>query len=502
MNAIDTIINFVSPAWALKREKARVSLGLLRKYEAASTSDRTKGWTTPSTSADTEIAPALLKLIWRSRDLIRNNPLALRGRKAIVSHLVGSGITTQAVGESKKARALNSLWKRWAEKKVCDRDGHSDIYGLQVLAANAVVESGSVLARRVWVSGKEIPIEIELIEPDHLDLSLTKHLPDGGYIKQGIEFSENKKRRAYWLFTEHPGEANIRLRELKSVRIPAEDIAHIFFKERPGQNLGVPWLASVAITLKDFADFEDAYLTRQKISACFAAFVRDMDVPEDVASGKVKLFDKISPGRVELLPAGKDIVFSNPPAMSGYGEFSKSQKQIIATGLGLTYESLTGDLSQVNFSSGRLGRLDMDRISDLAQWQMFIPLFCDRVFRWFEEACELSGLVSDEEVEVSHTPPKRDIVDIVGETQARKEMVRCGFKTPSEAIREHGYDPDTFYAEYAADLEKIDALGIVLDIDARQEQKIAAAKSGSNYTDIKKEKQEDEEKSDSAEPAS
>ena len=46
--------------------------------------------------------------------------------------------------------------------------------------------------------------------------------------------------------------------------------------------------------------------------------------------------------------------------------------------------------------------------------------------------------------------------------------VRGGIQTFSEALRERGYDPDTFWDEYKADLEELDRRGIVLDSDARQ----------------------------------
>ena len=45
--------------------------------------------------------------------------------------------------------------------------------------------------------------------------------------------------------------------------------------------------------------------------------------------------------------------------------------------------------------------------------------------------------------------------------------VRAGIMTLAEAIRERGYDPDEFLAEYATFSKKLDDLKIVLDSDPR-----------------------------------
>ena len=467
MNFLDGIISYIAPIWGLKRQKARSSIELARKYEAASTSDRTKGWITSSSSADYEIVPALLRLIFRSRDLIRNNPYALKGRRAIVSHVIGSGIT----GEPEEP-ALKEHWKEWAESMSCDFDDHNDFYGLQTIATTTIVESGSCLVRRIWREPDEnnpIPLQIQLLEPDHIDFQLTKNLPDGGYIKQGIEFDKDGKKIAYWIFKEHPGEKGIILnKSWKSIRVPKEDIKHIFFKERPGQNHGVPWLSVIAILLRDFAEFEDAQLVRQKIAACYAAFVRDLEMPENIG-GERKLIEKISPGRIEILPPGKDIVFANPPGVDGNGEFIKSLKQAIASGLGITYENLTSDLSNVNFSSARIGQQQENRMVEQWRWQMIIPEFCDTVWAWFYIACEVAGIIGYKKKpgRIEWTPPKREFIDPIKEVDAMKNAVRAGFKTQSEAIRECGYDPERFFEEYANDLKRLDELGIKLDTDPR-----------------------------------
>ena len=51
---------------------------------------------------------------------------------------------------------------------------------------------------------------------------------------------------------------------------------------------------------------------------------------------------------------------------------------------------------------------------------------------------------------------------------AYQRNIRTGIMTLSEAIRERGYDPDDLLAEMKADNAKLDAMGLVLDSDARR----------------------------------
>ena len=53
----------------------------------------------------------------------------------------------------------------------------------------------------------------------------------------------------------------------ETVRLPAEDIVHLFHPLAPGQLRGVSWLAPVLLRLHELDAFEDATLARQKVAA-------------------------------------------------------------------------------------------------------------------------------------------------------------------------------------------------------------------------------------------
>jgi capsid protein len=139
------------------------------------------------------------------------------------------------------------------------------------------------------------------------------------------------------------------------------------------------------------------------------------------------------------------------------------------------YFVLTGDYSQVNFSSGRMGWLEFQRCIEQWRWNMVIPRFLDPTFRWFEQIAALVG-VPDEGYTHGWTAPRREMIDPLKEIEAILLAVKGGLQSLPEAIREIGYDPDEVIAQIEEHNSKLDAKKIVIDSDPRQDPKRLAAK--------------------------
>jgi lambda family phage portal protein len=473
-NWIDRLIAYFAPNAAASRLRGRLAVNAfekaLRSYEGASKGRRTSGWKTSGSSVNAENANALDILRSRSRDLIRNNPYAARAVGVIVSNTVGTGIAIQPTDD--KSGVVRELWKAWGETKQCDADGRLNIYGLQALVLRTIVESGEVIIRRrrrLSSDPLDVPLQLQILEPDFLDHTKNGDVSGGGYIIQGVEFDALGRRIGYWLYDRHPGDVStISKFSLQSKRIPAEDILHLYRMERSGQVRGVPWCAPVMLRLRDFDEYEDAQLVRQKIAACFTAFVQDMESPADAVTAKSNLGEMLEPGAIENLPPGKTVTLANPPGVTGYSEYSSCALHAIAAGMGVTYESMTGDLSQVNYSSGRMGWLEFHRNIESWRWLMMIPGFCEPIWSWFLEAAVLKAGKKVRVAPATHTPPAREMIDPTKEIPAARDAIRAGIKTVSETIREQGYDPKSHLEEYRQDMADLDQLGIVLDSDARK----------------------------------
>ena len=144
------------------------------------------------------------------------------------------------------------------------------------------------------------------------------------------------------------------------------------------------------------------------------------------------------------------------------------QLHAIAAGVGLTYELLTGDLSQVNYSSIRAGLIEFRRRMEALQWQLLVPGLCQPVWRRFVLAAQAAGKLPDGEIGVDWTAPRFEAVDPMKDIQADILAVRAGVMTLKEAIARQGYEPAQVLAEIAAINTELDALGITLDTDPRR----------------------------------
>ena len=433
-----------------------------RNYQAASKGKRLSRWAHNSGDANASIGTSLKTLRERSRDLRRNSPYAKRGIDVVTANVIGKGITTQSSNEN-----IQKLWKEWAGTTACDFDGRNNFKGLQRIVMDAVAESGEVLIRRRIVAGLKFPVQYQILESDFLDTTKTISSANGHRIIQGIEFDANGKLVGYHLYETHPGSIDTAL-SLKSNLILKEEIKHIFRQERPGQIRGVPWLSPVMVKIKDLDDYEDAQLVRQKIAACFTAFVQDISAdcaaPEDSDSGEFG--ELLEPGAIEELPPGKTITFADPPSVENYKEFTSAQIRAVSIGLGLSFEAFSGDLSETNYSSARMGHLEMSRNIDAWRQHIIIGQMLDPVVDDFNFMLSLMGIQSSNN-EMTHTPPMREMIDPTKEIPAMIKSVRAGFSSRTETITSMGRDPKVIEDQIKKDNDKADSLGLILDSDPR-----------------------------------
>ncbi len=478
---LDQAISWFSPSWGLKRSRARSAAAVLLSYEGARVDRRTAGWLTSDTSANTEIGPALSWLRQRARDLVRNNAYGARAVAELAGQAVGTGIRATAVprnGDKALKQQIKDAWDIWCDE--CDADGQLDFYGLQRLVVRTVIESGECLIRkrpRYPDDGFHVPLQLQVLEPDYLDTNKTVDTQTGTII-QGVEFDLLGRRIAYWLFPRHPGDAGLsyaRQFSITSQRVPAELILHVYQKDRQ-QVRGVPWFAPVVIHLRDLDEYREAEIVRKKIEACFATFVTQAEGPEGPSLGEVQpeqngdqSVEALEPGIIRYLKPGEEVSFGQPTGHGeGYRDFMRDMQTEIASGLGLTYEQLTGDLSNVNYSSYRAGLLSFRTGIEVFRWLNFIPMFCRPVRRWFISAAYVAQRIPALEYGTKWSPPGFGSVDPQKDANAMQTRVRNGTQTWEQAVADEGYDPEEQIEEIKRTNEAMDANGIVLDCDPRK----------------------------------
>jgi lambda family phage portal protein len=145
------------------------------------------------------------------------------------------------------------------------------------------------------------------------------------------------------------------------VRIPAERVIHIFKSLRAGQTRGEPWLAPAINALKQLDGFREASVINARVGASkmgfFTSPAGDGFTADDVEDGVPIM--SAEPASFHQLPAGVTFETFNPTFPSNeFESFHKSVLKGIASGLGISYTSLSNDLEATSYSSIRQGALE------------------------------------------------------------------------------------------------------------------------------------------------
>lgn len=469
---LDRIIGWFAPDTGLRRALARNAMARVRAYEGASVKD---GWIPrrSGASANADHFSDARMLRHRARSLVQNNPYAAKALNCLVSNVVGEGIIPASRAADEKTRAvLDALWAAWAP--LADADGGTDFSGLEALAYRAMEQDGEVLIRlraRRDADGLPVPLQVQVLEIDYLDSTKNSATSSaGGPIIQGIEVDALGRVAAYWLHDAHPGDV---LRgvgtKLSSRRVDADRVIHLFAPDRPGQARGVTRFAPVIARLRDLAIYEDAELARKQNEALMSVFVSGDgadfavqapgksagDTRDQAALGNL---GTLQPGAI-MATNGQTVTVTEPTAAPGYADYIRMQLYAVAAGTGVTYEMLTGDLSQVNFSSARTGMLEFRRAAEQRQWHVLVPRLLDRLWRAFIDAAVLAGQIPRADYRVEWTTPKWDYVNPLQDVKSDIAEVAGGLGSLSEKLRQRGYQPDAVFREMGEDFKRLKETG-------------------------------------------
>lgn len=404
----------------------------------------------------------------------RNNPWVAAAVQGIVANAVGVGIKPRSRHYDPDVRAiLHEAWARWTDR--ADAAGLTNFYGLQALALRAMIEGGESFARmRIDNETTDIPLQIELLNRDQVPLDLHRELGAGARIRAGIEFDGNGKRVAYHCYRLRPDDP-LSLGTFETARLPAADMLHLFYVLSPGQLRGITWLAPILLRLHELDQYEDAALVKAKVAALFTGFIRDPDgtvAGLNNGSGVNGILQVgMEPGSLIPLPPGADIQFSEPADPGDYGAYVKNHIRAIASGLGIPYELVSGDLEGVTYSSIRAGLVEFRRRMEQLQHSIIVYQFCRPVWERFVRMAALNGDIPTRDFDlnpetylaVDWLPPKWDWVDPLKDARAEIEQIKAGLKSRSQSIAERGYDAEEVDTAIAADRDREDELGLVFD---------------------------------------
>lgn len=471
--AIDRAIEPLFPALAARRMASRMSAELIRGYDVAGHGRSTKGWSRPRTSADAENQRAVGIAAASARDLVRNNKYASAAIRQLVAASWGDGIAPMMHHADKAvARAAQDDWDRWAESPI---SGQNDWYGHGRLSVRGMyVDGNSLTVSRPDDDGPDG--RLTGLTGDHLDTGKTDAGANGVRIIQGVQFDAEDNRAGYWLFRDHPG-GLLYSTAMQSRMVPAQHVDHLYQADEHGQTLGISRLASVALTLRDIADIEDAKRLQEKVAACVALIRQRGEGSgqspltaeiETQAGGRQPPLQTIRPGMILDLAAGETAHSFTPAPSSGGTDFIRQQLAAVSAGM-VPYHLMTGDVSQANYSGLRASFLGQWAMLDDDQQNTIIPLHCKpQVTRRLRRLALKTGDRRFLEVRQSWALPVRRQADPIKDLMAEVIEIRAGLKLLSRSLAERGINHEDHLQQLAALNTIIDELGLALETDPRR----------------------------------
>ena len=445
-----------------------------RSFNAASSGRRAQGLR-DMPSAVSAIHASRATIARRARFLVGNNPLAVSAIDAWTTALIGNGIKPQSKHSDASIKGtLNSRFEAWTD--IADADGLTDFYGLQAIMARRMVTDGEAFA---LLLNTTTGLRIRMLDPEQCDASMNAVLGDGRYIIQGIEFDPDGRRIAYYI-RERPDIVTVGA-TMQAKRIDAADVVHMFRPETPGQVRGLSWLTPAFVRLSDLDTWRDAQLVRQKVASLLTGFIKNMDGSGSPMEGEQDgntLSGGLEPGMLKYLGYGEDITFS-PTAPIGVEviDFAKMCERDVAVGVGIPVSLLTGDLSEVNFSSIRAGLIEWRARVEALQHAVIAFQFLRPIWARWTALEALSGAISgkaEELLPVSWIPPKKAWVNPKDDVEAELAAINGNLMSRREAVASRGVDIELLDAEIAADKQRADSLGIT-PVPANQNQPQVAA---------------------------
>ena len=147
--------------------KVRTPMRARAEYDGASYSRRTESWRRNGRDSNAELHPAaILALRGIAREICRNNAYGANTKLKLAQYLVGNGIRFHVYRNGVKDKALTQLARDHFESTACDADGRSNLYGLQLIAAQTCVTwcgpPGAGPEAGAPLQGCAVDVELEL----------------------------------------------------------------------------------------------------------------------------------------------------------------------------------------------------------------------------------------------------------------------------------------------------------------------------------------------------
>ena len=455
---ISALIGIFNPDKAMTYRSTR---DYYLSYIAATQQGANKNWRPKLKSGDAELRKDLKFIIARARDLSRNNSVVSGAIAKICRNVIRNGLKIKSQIRNKNElnetlnKEIDDIFKTWSKLKICDYYGFDTFYTMQKNVLRLMYIDGDCFIRKIYDSSfiklGLPPLRMQIIESDMIDLTVDGRLKNGNKAKRGIEFNNKDCVTAYYFYSIHPSEGFP-----KTVRVPANDIIHIYIKNRPSLSRGVSSLSSIIMDMYDLNEYRRYEMIGAKVAASFGVFVKS-NIPEVIRgqnnSNNKKLPTYIDAGRIHMLPHGTEIQIAShnrPP--SSYKPFVNNSLKFASTGVGMSYSSFSNDYTDSSYSSERSAtleeRLTYSELQDIIDEKLNAP-----VWKWFIECLFLSNIINLPDffnkkhiysISYNCLKPGWNWVDPLKDSKAAEIELQNKTNTRREILSAKGIDYDEF----------------------------------------------------------
>lgn len=457
---------------------------------ADQTSSEMADWNPGLNSPDGESTPWRNSIVGRIRDLVRNDGWASSGVTRITDAVVGGDLRLSAkpdyrglaawssafdAGWAKEfAAAAEAAWRGWAYDlgKWCDAARRHAVPELFRLAFRSHMIDGDAMGVMLWRPDRVAPgraryaTALQLVDTDRL--SNPHDRMDDRFLRGGVEVDADGAATHYHIRRAHLGDWWAGADAITWDRVARETdwgrpvVVHWFEAERIGQNRGAGGiLKPVLARARMLAKYDQVELQAAVVNAIFSAYIQspfDADLVQDALDPSAGLpayqsqradfhaDRRLSLGGVRLptLFPGETIATVSAARPSGnFAEFQSAMLRNLAAGIGTSYEQLTQDWSQTNYSSARAALLEVWKTLSRRR-AGFAGGFCTPIY----------AAVLEEAFEAGELPLPAGAPDFM---EARAEYARCRWIGPGRGWVDPVKEPEGAGLRVAQAMSSLDA---------------------------------------------
>ncbi|WP_104750813.1 phage portal protein [Helicobacter salomonis] len=394
--------------------------------------------------SNTEVDAYFAPLRAQARSISLSSPLVAGFFDTLDKEIYGdNGIALDMASDD--ARLNTQIEKAWLAWRSDIPFSSLDFWEIESLVLLHLKRDGEAF---VYYHESPLGLSVNVIDPINVD----ENQDDGKSLKKGVRVDNHNQPTHYCVRDE-----NDQIQE-----ISADCILHIFKRHNALQTRGVSALAPVIHPVFQKDRFKSAELKRARLQSEITGFFvpnEQEDLPDipglydskEEEKPQTTIQERAEVGKMTYIDKNLKPYFTESHNATNIEFFIKQTDKEIAKALGVSYSTLTGDLSEVNYSSIRHGASEQRRQFRGLQ-NFIIRHLHKKIFKaWVKNELMRENIPLDCHDKILNNfafkPQGWEYVDPLKEMNANKVALESGQKSLSQILREQGKELDTHIAE-------------------------------------------------------